>query len=150
MLQFCACMGAMCVPLAYLTVRELNTSRLGALLASALILFGMFWCWGVCVCVCVYASVCVCVRVCVCVPQCVCVCVCSFNCLTFAAAVFFNCFHCFSLLNQDTACITASKYILLDPILMFFVHLSAFMALHIRNKRYKSASSHFSTPPAFG
>ncbi|EGD72520.1 hypothetical protein PTSG_11609 [Salpingoeca rosetta] len=77
---FCACVGAMCVPLAYLTLRQLSCSRVAAITAASLVLF-------------------------------------------------------------DTACITASKYILLDPILMFFIHAACCAALYVRRQRHRAFSA---------
>lgn len=71
---FCATLGGLCVPLIYLTVKELTKSVLPAVLSSAFVLF-------------------------------------------------------------DTGCVTLSQYILLDPILMFFISLSIYCSVKFQSVR---------------
>eukprot|EP00049_Salpingoeca_infusionum_P006472 m.107474 g.107474 ORF g.107474 m.107474 type:complete len:836 (-) comp13323_c0_seq13:1556-4063(-) len=77
MRMLCAFAGALCVPLAYMTVRELVPSNLAGLLAASLVLF-------------------------------------------------------------DTSCITISRFILLDPILMVFIHAAAWLTCRVTMQRSRS------------
>ena len=95
--QFCALLGAACVPLVLLTVWDLTQSLSAATIAACFVMLGEYmWCNG-----------------------------------CFESLLALSCVSIADVMHADSSCITLSRFILLDPILLFFICLSIHAVLHL-------------------